>query len=164
VRVQIFNLTWTQESLQVGMPHATPGGSWPTLRAATMATSQSSLPQSVEQISSWMNVACMSPAHDCSALLRRWYHLLKRVNGVQQLASRYKRSVQKFAKTASGTVEHTPVLAFIECRSTNSASRYVLATLTRRWYIDPERNATGGTFHGLRNEETVERDVIGWCI
>jgi hypothetical protein len=148
----------------VGMPHATPGGSWPTLRAATMATSQSSLPQSVEQISSWMNVACMSPAHDCSALLRRWYHLLKRVNGVQQLASRYKRSVQKFAKTASGTVEHTPVLAFIECRSTNSASRYVLATLTRRWYIDPERNATGGTFHGLRNEETVERDVIGWCI
>jgi hypothetical protein len=111
-----------------------------------------------------MNVACMSPAHDCSALLRRWYHLLKRVNGVQQLASRYKRSVQKFAKTASGTVEHTPVLAFIECRSTNSASRYVLATLTRRWYIDPERNATGGTFHGLRNEETVERDVIGWCI
>jgi hypothetical protein len=138
-----------------------PGGSWPTLRAATMAPSQSSSPRRVEQIS-FLDECCLhAPRRRLFCLLRRWYHLLKRVNGVQQLAVRYKRSDQKFAKTASGTVAPPR-----SCLLSNAARPIRTPdTYSPHQHVGTSTpSATGGTFHGFRNEDPVEHDVIGWCI
>jgi hypothetical protein len=68
-----------------------------------------------------------------------------------------------FAETVPGTSRTTLALAIIECRSTNSGPRHVLATLTRR-YIDTELSATSGTFHVSQDEESAQHDVIGRSI